>query len=92
MSGQAFFEQRRIEANRLPGWVLKKAESIIRELEAGTHFQALGGKRMQFDRSRVAIPVGPLYRMIAIETDGVLKIKRILSHEDYNKHVKKVRL
>jgi hypothetical protein len=92
MRSNQFFEDRDIEARRLPDWVLEKAESIIRAIETGTHFQALGGKRLNFDHTRIAIPVGPLYRMIAIEINGVLKIKRILSHEDYNKHVKKVRL
>lgn len=92
MAAPAFFEERGIEAKRLPGWVLTKAAGIITALETGTHFQAVGGKRMNYNKSTISIPVGPLYRMLAVEEDGILKIKRVMSHEDYNKYAKKVRL
>jgi hypothetical protein len=92
MSDTSFFDCRGIEVKRLPAWVLSEAEGIIKSIEAGTHFQAVGGKRMQFDRSLISIPVGPKHRMLAVEIDGRIRFRKLMTHEDYNKYAKKVRL
>ncbi len=92
MSDLAFFTARGIETKRLPDWVLTKAAGIVTKLEAGENFQTLGGKRLKYDHAVIAIPVGIFHRLLAREENGRLVIKKLLTHEDYNKYTRKVRI
>ena len=53
-----FFARCGISCDQLPEHVYRRAKEIIEKLEDGAHFQSVGGKRMDFDRSKVSIPVG----------------------------------
>lgn len=90
MSSSEFLAARGIEHDRLPAYVLDKAQSIIQKLEAGTHFQALKGKRMAFQHSVISIPVGLSHRIIAIDNGGMLKVRNIVTHEKYNNLIKRI--
>lgn len=81
---KASFKQDVVDLRGLPTHVVKKSRDIIGELEKGRHFQKLSGKRMQFDKSVVRIPVGLRYRMLCREEKGRITPLMVLSHEDYN--------
>lgn len=84
-----FFASRQIQCDGLPNNVLEKAQEIIEKIENGVHFSTLQGKRMLFDREMVSIPVNYSYRIIARDTESGLRIKCVVSHEAYNKIIKK---
>lgn len=89
MPDTAFFTSRGIECERLPEQVITKARAIIEKIEAGSHFQSVGGKRMFFDKALISIPVDFSHRIIARDTGGGLKIKKVCTHEAYNKLIRK---
>lgn len=68
---------------------MKKAQEIIEQLENGVHFSSMQGRRMTSDKSIISIPVNYSYRIVARETDCGLQIKYVVSHETYNKLIKK---
>ncbi|MBC8508192.1 MAG: hypothetical protein H8D34_25305 [Chloroflexi bacterium] len=81
----AFFEQRDIDgADRVPRRVLKKARRIICRLDEGHSYWKLRGKRMNYDRDVISIPVGRRWRILASWQDGEAVPQAILSHERYN--------
>jgi len=90
MDAGEFLQSRGINCDRLPKHAIQKAQDVIQKIESGTPFQALGGKRMVFRREAISIPVGFSYRLIAEEHNGTLRIKSLMSHEAYNKHLKKL--
>jgi hypothetical protein len=81
----AFFSTRGIDCDEVPDHVFANAQNIIEQIERGAHFGQLQGKRMFFDRSKVTIPVGRSYRLIACERDKKLQFTRLVTHENYNK-------
>src|SRR5688572_23671963 len=60
-----FFVRREISCDQLPEHVYRRAKEIIEKLEDGAHFQFVDGKRMDFDKSKICIPIGRRYRMFA---------------------------
>lgn len=80
----ASFDQDPIDLRRLPKPIVIKSRDILAELQTGTHFKTLGGKRMKPDRTVVRIPVGHRYRMICRDYQGQITPLSVLSHEDYN--------
>lgn len=80
----ASFDHDPINLRGLPKPVVIKSRDILTELAAGTHFKALGGKRMKPDRTVVRIPVGHRYRMLCRDHQGQIIPLSVLSHEDYN--------
>ena len=80
-----FFARRGIQVERLPGQVLERARQIIEKLESGQPYWKLRGKRLHSDRCKISIPVGRRWRMLADDLDGAVRVRRILSHETYNK-------
>jgi|DewCreStandDraft_4_1066084.scaffolds.fasta_scaffold255670_2 hypothetical protein len=90
MDASSFLRARNIQHNGgLPEHIKCKAVSIIQALENGMHFQKLGGKRMEFDRNLISIPVGFSYRMVARDDDGNIVIHHLVSHEQYNKLIRR---
>jgi hypothetical protein len=82
-----FFARRGIAVHPVPGHVLEKAGSIIRRLEQGVPYWRMHGKRLQRDRTVISIPVGRRYRLLAVEKDGCVHPRELLSHGDYNNRV-----
>jgi hypothetical protein len=66
------------------GLVVAKARRIITRLEAGTPYWQLRGKRMQFNRYVISIPVGNTWRILAEDKAGRVRARQVLSHSRYN--------
>ena len=79
-----FFARRGILVNGVPMAVLAKARRIISRLEAGTPYWKLHGKRMQFNRYVISIPVGNTWRILAEDKAGQVRARQVLSHSRYN--------
>jgi len=82
-----FFARRGITVHPVPDHILLKAGSIIRRLEQGVPYWRMHGKRLQRDRTVISIPVGRRYRLLAVERDGLVHPRELLSHGDYNNRV-----
>lgn len=82
-----FFARRGVAVHPVPLHVLKKASSIIQRLEQGVPYWRMHGKRLQRDRTVISIPVGRRYRLLAVEQDGRVHPRELLSHGDYNNRV-----
>ena len=81
---RASFQQDPIPLAHLPKPIVLKTRQILRALEQGTSPGALRGKRFQFDRTLVRIPVTYRYRLLCRwQQDKVLPLM-VLSHEAYN--------
>jgi hypothetical protein len=74
-----FFTRRGNPVHSIPPAVLAKARQIIASLEAGTPYWKLHGKRLQFNRCVISIPVGRTWRILAED-----KARQVLSHSRYN--------
>jgi hypothetical protein len=81
-----FFTRRSVSVRSVPGHVLEKARSIICRLEEGIPYWQMRGKRLQRDRSVISIPVGQHYRLLAVDKDGRVSPRELLSHAGYNNH------
>jgi len=79
-----FFTRRGIRIHGVPPAVLAKARQIISRLEAGTPYWKLHGKRMQFNRCVISIPVGRTWRILAEDQAGRVRARQVLSHSRYN--------
>jgi len=79
-----FFSRRNITVHGAPPGILAKARRIIARLEAGTPYWQLQGKRLQFDRQVISIPVGRSWRILAEDRAGRLRVRQVLSHSSYN--------
>jgi hypothetical protein len=79
-----FFRRRNIQVGRAPRNVLFKARRIIERLEKGQPYWKLRGKRLQYDRQRISIPLGPHWRILADDINGQLVVREVLSHQSYN--------
>ncbi len=79
-----FFERRHIDIRRVPGEVLARARRVIEKLKKGQPYWQLRGKRLQYDRCRISIPLGPHWRMLADDIHGKVVVREILSHQRYN--------
>lgn len=76
-----------------PNQLRQKAHNILRRiLDEGEPYTVFGGKRMQFSRSIISIPVGYRFRLVLTETDsGDKQPLEAMSHETYNRYLKKLR-
>jgi hypothetical protein len=79
-----FFSRRGILTHNAPVAVLAKARSIIARLESGTPYWKLRGKRLQWNRRVISIPVGRSWRILAQDTGGRVQAQQVLSHSSYN--------
>ena len=79
-----FFVRRGILVQGVPPAVLAKARQIITNLEAGTPYWKLHGKRLQFNRCVISIPVGRTWRILAEDKAGRVQARQVLSHSRYN--------
>lgn len=87
MSGSdpaAFFDQRGIQAERIPGNVLAKAQKLIQKMERGVPYTTFRGKRLSCNRNMISIPVGRKWRMLARDSPEGIQIFAVISHATYN--------
>lgn len=63
-----------------------KAMNIIHDLQSGTPYYMLNGKRLSSRGVRhiIRVPVGRNYRLICRDMDGKLEFLELLSHETYS--------
>jgi len=80
----AFFDERGIQAERIPGNVLTKAQKLIQKMERGVPYWTFRGKRLTCDRNQISIPVGRKWRMLARDSPDGIRVYAVLSHETYN--------
>ncbi len=73
-----------IDLRLFPRAVVHKARDVISKLAEGALWGTMGGKRLQYDRTLVSIPVTRDYRLICRTVDGALVLVRLVSHEEYN--------
>jgi hypothetical protein len=83
----AFFDQRGIQAERIPGNIMEKARKIVQKIERGVSYSTFRGKRLTCDRKKISIPVGRKWRMLARDSPEGIQVYAILSHETYNHHI-----
>ena len=79
-----FFHRRGILTHNAPSGVLAKARSIIVRLESGTPYWKFHGKRLQWNRRVISIPVGRSWRILAEDAGGQVRARQVLSHSSYN--------
>jgi hypothetical protein len=87
MSGSdpaAFFNERGIQAERIPGNVLAKAQKLIQKIERGVPYTTFRGKRLSCNRNMISIPVGRKWRMLARDSPEGIRIFAVISHATYN--------
>ena len=87
MSGSdpaAFFNERGIQAERIPGNVLAKAQKLIQKIERGVPYTTFRGKRLSCNRNMISIPVGRKWRMLARDSPEGIQIFAVVSHGTYN--------
>lgn len=71
----------------IPREVIDRTADIVYSLRRGADYTAFKGKRLNYDRGVVSIPVGRSYRLVCITEDGCVVPKELLSHEEYNKRI-----
>lgn len=82
---EALFTQDAIELRKLPHKKLVlKAREILSALARGISYEKLGGKRMNYNREVVSIPIGNDYRLLCRAQGNEVIPLRVLSHEEYN--------
>ena len=65
--------------------VVEKAREVLAAVAAGAPYMQFGGKRLNYDRTLVSVPVGRSYRLVFRDRGGQLAPKELLTHEAYNK-------
>lgn len=61
-----------------------KARIILNAIRSGEQFQNFNGKRMNYNRKIVSIPIDNDYRILFKEDESGLVPFEVMSHEDYN--------
>lgn len=76
-------------SKRLPQDIVSKCAKLCMQLDAGTSYMTLKGKRLDVreadGRTRIAIPVGYRHRLICLFDGSKNDPIELISHEDYNK-------
>lgn len=79
------FESDPIELSHLPNkGLVRRARTILTEIDRGAPWHQFNGKRLQHDRNVVSIPLGRRYRILFRTDDGPPRPVEVLSHEAYN--------
>lgn len=64
--------------------LVEKARQIIKEIAEGAPYTAFKGKRMNFDRNIISVPLNHDFRLIYQQTQSGLVLADVMSHEEYN--------
>lgn len=78
------FENDAIDLTNLPKHLVEKSRGILKKIEDGEPWQALGGKKLHHDSGIIRIPVGYNYRLLCRLNNSRLIPYKVLSHEEYN--------
>ena len=79
------FKNDAIDLSILPNRrLVEKARQIIAEIAAGASYMNFKGKRMNFDRNIISVPLNHDFRLLYQQTDTGLVLTSVMSHEDYN--------
>lgn len=83
---EALFKGDCIDLRKLPHKkLIIKAREMLTELSRGVGYEKLGGKRMNYNRDMISIPLGSDYRLLCqVQDNGTLLPLKIMSHEAYN--------
>jgi hypothetical protein len=73
-----------IPLRHLPKPIVIKTRLVLAALASGTPPAELNGKRFQFDRTLLRIPISYRYRLLCRWRDGQIVPLKVMSHEDYN--------
>lgn len=79
-----FLARRGVSVRSVPEHVLEKARLIVCRLDEGVPYWQMRGKRLQRDRTVISIPVGRHYRLLAVDRNGQVSPRELLSHAGYN--------
>jgi hypothetical protein len=81
---QASFAHDPLDLTHLPKPIVLKTRRILAALDQGTAPSQLQGKRFNFDRTLLRIPVSYRYRLLCRwESDRIVPLQ-VLTHEAYN--------
>lgn len=76
------------QLQKLPKAYQRKATKIINSISNGNPYQDFRGKRLQFDRNTIGIPLGNHYRLLLKQEQRNISICRVLTHAEYDKTIK----
>ncbi|MCA9080837.1 MAG: hypothetical protein KDA58_09775 [Planctomycetaceae bacterium] len=80
------FDADAIDLKHLPRKdLVLKARELITQIVASTEYTNHGGKRLNFDRTMISVPLGREFRILFRDTSGELKPLAAMSHEEYNR-------
>lgn len=76
-----------VESCELPQKVLLRAAKIVEELiTKNVPYQNFKGKRFNWDRNQISIPLPRNYRLLCQEVNGDILPKKVMTHEAYNRY------
>ncbi|SDY08743.1 hypothetical protein SAMN05421644_12833 [Allochromatium warmingii] len=64
--------------------LVEKARKIIADIHAGGSYTIYKGKRMNYDRHVISVPLNRDWRLIFQDTQDGIRCYQLLSHEQYN--------
>ncbi len=64
--------------------LVRRARTILAEIDRGAPWHQFNGKRLQHDRTIISVPLGRRYRIIFRAEIGAPVPVQVLSHESYN--------
>lgn len=73
---------------RAPKRIRAQARAIAAQIEAGATVSEIGGRRLQYNRDMVSVPIGRSWRMVVDASGGELTPVSVQSHEDYSNGAK----
>jgi hypothetical protein len=64
--------------------LVEKARQIIADIASGAPYVNFKGKRMNFDRNVISVPLNHDFRLLYQQTEAGLTLTSVMSHEEYN--------
>ncbi len=84
-------DRHNLDTRRVPLDVQEKASDIIGDIERGKNlFMNYRAQRLQFNRSVISVAVKNKWRLLADDSTGEIKWTALLSHEAYNKFIRRM--
>lgn len=68
----------------LPPAHRERAREVIRRTAAGESHTEFKGKRLEYDRTVISVPLGRRWRLVLREVDKALIPLKCMSHSEYN--------
>lgn len=79
------FDSDPIPLTHLPNkGLVRRARTILAEIDRGAPWHQFNGKRLQHDRTIISVPLGRRYRIIFRADSGAPVPVEVMSHESYN--------